>query len=120
MGGEERNGGAYEDAKSRDEKGEHELGPAVGNVATTTRAAHEASAKEPKRSEPIPATSPTLSPTLSAMVAGIVLGNTRNDLAGKIGANIGGLGVDSASDAAEHGNGRPAGVRIQRCTRRGP
>mmetsp|Transcript_36511 Transcript_36511/g.90093 ORF Transcript_36511/g.90093 Transcript_36511/m.90093 type:complete len:205 (-) Transcript_36511:827-1441(-) len=37
----------------------------------TTRAAHVASAKDPKRSEPMPATSPTLSPTLSAMVAGL-------------------------------------------------
>ena len=31
-----------------------------------TRAAHVDSANEPKRSAPIPATSPTLSPTLSA------------------------------------------------------
>ena len=36
-----------------------------------TRAAQVASAKLPKRSLPIPATSPTLSPTLSAMVAGL-------------------------------------------------
>merc|ERR1719182_749424 len=38
--------------------------------APMTKAAHVASAKEPNRSEPIPATSPTLSPTLSAMQAG--------------------------------------------------
>lgn len=31
-----------------------------------------ASAKEPKRSDPIPAISPTLSPTLSAIVAGLL------------------------------------------------
>jgi len=30
-----------------------------------------ASAKDPKRSAPIPAISPTLSPTLSAIVAGL-------------------------------------------------
>jgi len=36
----------------------------------TTKAATVASAKEPNKSDPIPAISPTLSPTLSAMVAG--------------------------------------------------
>ena len=36
-----------------------------------TRAAQVDSAKLPKRSDPIPATSPTLSPTLSAIVAGL-------------------------------------------------
>jgi len=36
------------------------------------RAAQVASAKDPKRSALIPATSPTLSPTLSAMVAGFL------------------------------------------------
>lgn len=35
-----------------------------------TKAAHVDYANEPKRSAPIPATSPTLSPTLSAIVAG--------------------------------------------------
>jgi hypothetical protein len=39
-------------------------------VAPTTKAAHVASAKDPKRSAPIPAISPTLSPTLSAMTPG--------------------------------------------------
>mmetsp|Transcript_115667 Transcript_115667/g.247206 ORF Transcript_115667/g.247206 Transcript_115667/m.247206 type:complete len:213 (+) Transcript_115667:1119-1757(+) len=39
-------------------------------AAAMTRAAHVLSAKDPKRSAPIPAMSPTLSPTLSAMVAG--------------------------------------------------
>lgn len=37
-----------------------------------TKAAQVDSAKEPKRSALIPATSPTLSPTLSAMVAGFL------------------------------------------------
>jgi len=37
----------------------------------TTNAAQVDSAKEPNKSDPIPATSPTLSPTLSAMVAGL-------------------------------------------------
>lgn len=36
-------------------------------MEATTSAAHEDSAKEPNKSEPIPAISPTLSPTLSAM-----------------------------------------------------
>ena len=36
----------------------------------TTSAAQVASAKEPKRSAPMPAISPTLSPTLSAIVPG--------------------------------------------------
>ena len=36
-------------------------------MEATTRAAQEDSAYEPKRSDPIPAISPTLSPTLSAM-----------------------------------------------------
>lgn len=39
-------------------------------VEPTTRAAQVASAKEPKRSAPMPAISPTLSPTLSAMTPG--------------------------------------------------
>ena len=43
----------------------------AGDEAPTTSAAHVASPKEPKRSEPMPATSPTLSPTLSAMVPGL-------------------------------------------------
>lgn len=38
----------------------------------TTKAAHVDSANDPKRSAPIPATSPTLSPTLSAIVAGFL------------------------------------------------
>lgn len=36
-------------------------------IEATTRAAHDASAYEPNRSDPIPAMSPTLSPTLSAI-----------------------------------------------------
>ena len=36
-------------------------------IEATTNAAQDDSAKEPNRSEPIPAMSPTLSPTLSAM-----------------------------------------------------
>ena len=43
----------------------------AGDEAPTRSAAHVASPKEPKRSEPMPATSPTLSPTLSAMVPGL-------------------------------------------------
>jgi hypothetical protein len=43
-----------------------------------TRAAHVASAKDPKRSDPIPATSPTLSPTLSAIVAGFLGSSSDN------------------------------------------
>lgn len=39
-------------------------------VAPTTKAAQVDSAKDPKRSAPIPAISPTLSPTLSAMTPG--------------------------------------------------
>jgi hypothetical protein len=42
-----------------------------GDEAATTSAAQVDSAYEPKRSEPMPATSPTLSPTLSAIVAGL-------------------------------------------------
>ena len=37
------------------------------DMEATTSAAHEDSAKEPNKSEPIPAISPTLSPTLSAI-----------------------------------------------------
>ncbi len=37
-----------------------------------TNAAQVDSANEPKRSAPMPATSPTLSPTLSAIVAGFL------------------------------------------------
>ena len=40
-------------------------------TAPITNAAQVLSAQEPKRSAPIPATSPTLSPTLSAMTAGL-------------------------------------------------
>lgn len=42
----------------------------INDVDDITNAAHVDSAKEPKRSALIPATSPTLSPTLSAIVAG--------------------------------------------------
>mmetsp|Transcript_15356 Transcript_15356/g.53346 ORF Transcript_15356/g.53346 Transcript_15356/m.53346 type:complete len:203 (-) Transcript_15356:518-1126(-) len=42
-----------------------------GEVAATTSAAHDASAKEPNRSLPMPAMSPTLSPTLSAITPGL-------------------------------------------------
>jgi hypothetical protein len=45
-------------------------GVATKEVDEITKAAQVDSAKEPKRSALIPATSPTLSPTLSAMVAG--------------------------------------------------
>lgn len=41
-------------------------------VPETTKAATVASAKDPNKSEPIPAISPTLSPTLSAIVAGFL------------------------------------------------
>ena len=40
-------------------------------VADTIRQAQVDSARDPKRSAPIPAISPTLSPTLSAMVPGL-------------------------------------------------
>jgi len=43
----------------------------VGEAAATTKAAEVDSAKDPNKSEPIPAISPTLSPTLSAIVAGL-------------------------------------------------
>ena len=49
----------------------HPAATIIGEEAPTSSAAHEASPNEPKRSEPIPATSPTLSPTLSAMVPGL-------------------------------------------------
>ena len=41
------------------------------DTEATTSAAQVASAKDPKRSAPMPAMSPTLSPTLSAIVAGL-------------------------------------------------
>lgn len=41
-------------------------------VLEMTKTAHVDSAKDPKRSLPIPAMSPTLSPTLSAIVAGFL------------------------------------------------
>jgi hypothetical protein len=41
-------------------------------LADTTRAAQVASAREPNKSAPIPAISPTLSPTLSAIVPGLL------------------------------------------------
>ena len=41
-------------------------------VPETTKAAQVDSAKDPNKSDPIPATSPTLSPTLSAIVAGFL------------------------------------------------
>ena len=42
------------------------------DVAETIRAAQVDSARDPKRSAPIPAMSPTLSPTLSAIVPGFL------------------------------------------------
>lgn len=44
----------------------------MGEAEATTKAAEVDSAKEPNKSDPIPAISPTLSPTLSAMVAGLL------------------------------------------------
>ena len=49
-------------------------------VADTTRAAQVDSAREPKRSDPIPAISPTLSPTLSAIVPGLVISSSLRSL----------------------------------------
>merc|ERR1719199_1565338 len=49
---------------------EHQLAERADEEEANTSAAHVDSAKEPKRSAPIPAMSPTLSPTLSAMQAG--------------------------------------------------
>lgn len=43
-----------------------------GVLEINTKAAQVLSAKEPNKSDPIPATSPTLSPTLSAIVAGFL------------------------------------------------
>lgn len=43
---------------------------AINEAPETTREAEVDSAKDPNKSDPIPATSPTLSPTLSATVAG--------------------------------------------------
>ncbi len=48
------------------------LGSAANTTALITMAAQVLSAQEPKRSAPIPATSPTLSPTLSAITAGFL------------------------------------------------
>jgi hypothetical protein len=50
------------------------------DVADTTRAAQVDSARDPKRSDPIPAISPTLSPTLSAMVPGLVISSSLRSL----------------------------------------
>lgn len=47
-----------------------------GEFPDTTKAATVDSAKDPNRSDPIPAISPTLSPTLSAMVAGFLLSSS--------------------------------------------
>jgi hypothetical protein len=44
----------------------------IKEVEDITKAAQVDSAKDPKRSALIPATSPTLSPTLSAIVAGFL------------------------------------------------
>ncbi|MFS7977845.1 hypothetical protein Hanom_Chr10g00908801 [Helianthus anomalus] len=41
-------------------------------IEATTRAAHDDSAYDPNRSDPIPAMSPTLSPTLSAITCNIL------------------------------------------------
>jgi len=50
---------------------ETEVSPtAINEAPETTNEADVDSAKEPNKSDPIPATSPTLSPTLSATVAG--------------------------------------------------
>ena len=43
------------------------------DVPEITRHAQVDSAREPKRSAPIPAMSPTLSPTLSAIVPGFIM-----------------------------------------------
>ena len=59
-----------------------------------TKAAQVVSAKEPKRSEPMPATSPTLS--------AVVLGDAVRHLSDEVGADVDGLGVDAAAGAAGH------------------
>ena len=45
-------------------------------------------------------------------VAGVVLGNVRLGFADQVGAHVGGLGVDAAADAVEHGDRRAARGRI--------
>lgn len=49
-------------------------------VEETTKAAQVDSARDPKRSDPIPAISPTLSPTLSAMVPGLLISSSFKSL----------------------------------------
>ena len=49
-------------------------------VADTTRAAQVDSARDPNKSDPIPAISPTLSPTLSAMVPGLLMSSSLRSL----------------------------------------
>lgn len=44
-----------------------------GDVELITRHAQVASAKDPNKSDPIPAMSPTLSPTLSAITPGFLM-----------------------------------------------
>merc|ERR1712096_173402 len=51
---------------------EAQLGESSLQAETSTNAAQVDSAKDPKRSAPIPAMSPTLSPTLSAIVPGFI------------------------------------------------
>ena len=59
----------------------------------------------------MPAQSPTLSPTLSAIVAafrGSSSGMSFLDLADEVGADVGGLRVNSAADPHEQGQQRSA------------
>ena len=46
-------------------------------------------------------------------VVGVVLGDARLDLADKISADVGSLGVDAASDASEEGDARGAGAEAR-------
>ena len=58
--------------EAESKRGKKKLAPEVNSteVPETTKAAQVDSAREPKRSDPIPAISPTLSPTLSAITPG--------------------------------------------------
>jgi hypothetical protein len=63
--------GRIKEKKTCNEPRKQHLSTPITRNNVITRAAQVDSAKEPKRSELMPATSPTLSPTLSAITAGL-------------------------------------------------
>mmetsp|Transcript_9173 Transcript_9173/g.22841 ORF Transcript_9173/g.22841 Transcript_9173/m.22841 type:complete len:837 (+) Transcript_9173:48-2558(+) len=114
--GEERRDKADEDARSGDAQREHEGGPAALGHEIGGRGGDDEGcagglgegAEEVRRhaGDVTDVVADVVSD--GGGVTGVVLRNVELSLANKVSTNVGGLGVDAAANAAEHGDGRAA------------